>query len=52
MEIASSLKARYVLIIAPREYSQKKIVLKNMGDGTERQIGVDEVVPFLKAEVS
>ncbi|MCP8310305.1 MAG: histidine--tRNA ligase [Candidatus Methylarchaceae archaeon HK01M] len=52
MEVASSLRARYVLIIAPREYSQKEIVLKNMGDGTERRIGVDEVVPFLKAEVS
>jgi len=48
MEVASSLKARYVLILAPREYSQKRIVLKNMIDGTEIQIGIDEVIFFLK----
>ncbi len=51
MEAASSLNAKYVLILAPREYSQKKIVAKNMINGTETQIGIDEIVSFLKANV-
>jgi len=50
MEVASSLNAKYVLIFAPREYSQNKIVLKNMGDGTEEKIGLHEVIPLLKAQ--
>jgi histidyl-tRNA synthetase len=45
------LKARYVLILAPREYSQKKIVLKNMIDRTEIQIGIDEVISFLEEKI-
>jgi histidyl-tRNA synthetase len=51
METASSLNAKYVLILAPREYSEKRIVVKNMIDGTEEQIGIDEIVSFLKANV-
>jgi len=49
MEVASSLNAKYVLILAPREYSQKRIVVKNMIDGTEIQINIDEALSFLKA---
>ncbi len=51
MEVASSLNAKYVLILAPREYSQKKIVAKDMINGTETQIGIDEIASFLKANV-
>jgi histidyl-tRNA synthetase len=52
METASFLNAKYVLILAPREYSQKKIVVKNMIDGTEIQIGIDEAISFLKDRLS
>ncbi|MGC8867783.1 MAG: His/Gly/Thr/Pro-type tRNA ligase C-terminal domain-containing protein, partial [Elusimicrobiales bacterium] len=51
MEMASSLNAKYTLILAPREYSQKKIVVKNMIDGTEVQIGIDESLSFLKDKI-
>jgi histidyl-tRNA synthetase len=51
MEVASSLNAKYVLILAPREYSQKKIVAKNMINGTEVQIRIDDIVSLLKANV-
>ncbi|MCP8321097.1 MAG: hypothetical protein H3Z52_09195, partial [archaeon] len=51
MEVASSLNAKYVLILAPREYAQKRIVVKNMIDGTEIQIGIDEALSFLKANI-
>ncbi len=51
MESASSLNARYVIILAPREYSQNRIVVKNMIDGTEIQINIDEVLSFLKANI-
>ncbi|MCP8315326.1 MAG: histidine--tRNA ligase [archaeon] len=52
MEVASSLNAKYVLILAPREYAEKRIVLKNMIDGTEIQIGIDEALSFLKTGCS
>ena len=51
MESASSLNAKYVMILAPREYAQKRIVVKNMIDGTEMQINIDEVLSFLKANI-
>jgi len=51
MESASSLNAKYVMILAPREYAQKRIVVKNMIDGTEIQIGIDEALSFLKANI-
>ncbi|MGQ9468513.1 MAG: histidine--tRNA ligase [Nitrososphaerales archaeon] len=51
MEFASSLNAKYVLILAPREYAQKRIVVKNMTDGTEIQINIDEAISFLKANI-
>ncbi|MEM3708174.1 MAG: histidine--tRNA ligase [Nitrososphaerales archaeon] len=51
METASSLNAKYTLILAPREYSQKKIIVKNMMDGTEIQIGISDALSFLKDKI-
>lgn len=51
MENASSLNAKYTLILAPREYSQKKIIVKNMINGTEVQIGIDDALSFLKDKI-
>ncbi|NWG09380.1 MAG: histidine--tRNA ligase [Nitrososphaerales archaeon] len=51
IEAASSQNARYTLIVAPREYSQKRIVVKDMLNRTERQINIDKVISFLTERI-
>ncbi|MBI3641956.1 MAG: histidine--tRNA ligase [Thaumarchaeota archaeon] len=42
MEMASNSK--YVIIVAPKEYSSKSVVLRNMKDGTEKQILLESIL--------
>ncbi|MEM1524957.1 MAG: ATP phosphoribosyltransferase regulatory subunit, partial [Nitrososphaerales archaeon] len=48
MEVASSKSVKYVVLIAPREYSEGKVILRDMGSGEERVIKVDELIPYVK----
>jgi histidyl-tRNA synthetase len=49
MEMASNSK--YVLIVAPKEYSSKSVVLRNMKDGTEKQILLESILSDPKASL-
>lgn len=42
MEMASNSK--YVIIVAPKEYSSKSVVLRNMKDGTEKQVLLESIL--------
>jgi len=46
MEISSSSK--FSVIFAPKEFSEKQVVLRNMIDRTEKRISLDELVTNLK----
>lgn len=39
MDLASD--SRYVVIIAPKEYAEKSVVIRNMTDGSEKQVKLD-----------
>jgi histidyl-tRNA synthetase len=39
MEIASNSK--YVIIVAPKEYSDNSIIIRNMKDGSEKKVEID-----------
>ena len=43
MEISSDSK--FCIIFAPKEFSEKQIVLRNMIDRTEKQISLDDLIP-------
>ncbi len=42
MEMSSS--SRFCVIFAPKEFSEKQVVLRNMTDRTEKQISLDELI--------
>ncbi|HKC78767.1 MAG TPA: ATP phosphoribosyltransferase regulatory subunit, partial [Nitrosopumilaceae archaeon] len=42
MEMASNSK--YVIIVAPKEYSTKSVVVRDMKDGTEKQVPVESLL--------
>ena len=42
MEAASDSK--FAIIVAPKEFAEKKLVLRNMSDGTETQISIDDLI--------
>ena len=42
MEMSANLK--YCVIFAPKEFSEKQVVLRNMTDRTEKQISLDELI--------
>ena len=49
MEMASNSK--YVIIVAPKEYSSKSVVLRNMEDGTEKQVLLESILSDPKANL-
>jgi len=49
MEMASNSK--YVIIVAPQEYSTKSVVLRNMKDGTEKQISIESILSDPKSNL-
>ena len=42
MEIASNSK--YVIIVAPKEYADNLIIIRNMKDGTEKQVKIESIL--------
>src|SRR5574337_450884 len=42
MDMASNSK--YVIIIAPKEYSEKSVVVRNMNDGSEKQVKLESIL--------
>ena len=42
MEIASSSK--YVVLVAPQEYADNSVIIRNMKDGSEKQVKVDDML--------
>ena len=49
MEMASN--SIYVIIVAPKEYSTKSVVLRNMKDGTEKQVPIESVLSDPKSSL-
>jgi histidyl-tRNA synthetase len=49
MEIASGSK--YVIIVAPKEYAENCVILRNMEDGSEKQIRTDSVLNEIKSNL-
>jgi histidyl-tRNA synthetase len=42
MESASS--SRYVIIVAPKEYADNSVIIRNMKDGSEKQVKIESVL--------
>jgi len=42
MTMASNSK--FTILVAPKEYAEKNIVLRNMSDGSEKQIPLDSIL--------
>ena len=42
MEMASN--SQFTIIIAPKEYSSKSIIIRNMKDGTEKQLSIESLL--------
>src|SRR3989337_483975 len=49
MELASNSKL--TIIVAPKEYSSKSVVIRNMKDGTEKQIGLESILSDPKSSL-
>jgi histidyl-tRNA synthetase len=49
MEIASNSK--YVIIIAPKEYADDSVIIRNMKDGSEKQVKIDVMFNDLKSSL-
>ncbi len=48
MKAADKVSARYTIIIGEEELKKKVAILKNMEDGSQREIGLDDVLKELK----
>jgi histidyl-tRNA synthetase len=42
MELAS--ESKYSIIVAPKEYANKMLIIRNMSDGSERQIEIESLL--------
>jgi histidyl-tRNA synthetase len=49
MEIASNSK--YVIIVAPKEYADNSVIIRNMRDGSEKQVKIDSMLNDLKSSL-
>ena len=49
METASSSK--YVIIVAPKEYADKLVIIRNMEDGSEKQVKIESVLSNPKSSL-
>jgi histidyl-tRNA synthetase len=43
-QMESASNSKFAIIIAPKEFSSKSIILRNMEDGKEKQVTVDELL--------
>ncbi len=49
MDLASD--SRYVIIVAPKEYGEKSVVIRNMNDGSEKQVKLDVLLSNPKSSL-
>ncbi|HXU96045.1 MAG TPA: histidine--tRNA ligase [Candidatus Nitrosotalea sp.] len=49
MEIASNSK--YVIIVAPKEYADNLVIIRNMRDGSEKQVKIDDMLNDVKSNL-
>ena len=49
MEIASNSK--YAIIVAPKEYADNSVIIRNMRDGSEKQVKIDSMLNDLKSSL-
>lgn len=49
MEIASNSK--FVIIVAPKEYAEKAVIIRNMNDGSEKQVKIIDLLTDLKSNL-
>jgi histidyl-tRNA synthetase len=49
MEIASTSKR--VIIIAPKEYADDYVIIRNMEDGSEKQVKIDALLNDVKSSL-
>ena len=49
MEIASSSK--YVVIVAPKEYASNSVIIRNMRDGSEKQVKIADMLNDVKSNL-
>ncbi|MFZ0184641.1 MAG: histidine--tRNA ligase [Nitrosotalea sp.] len=49
MEIASNSK--YAIIVAPKEYADNSVIIRNMRDGSEKQVKIDVMLNNLKSSL-
>jgi len=43
-QMENSSRSKFCVIFAPKEFSEKQVVLRNMTDRTEKQISLDELI--------
>ena len=43
-QMEMSANSKFSIIFAPKEFSEKQVVLRNMTDRTEKQISLDELI--------
>ena len=43
-QMESASESKFAIIIAPKEFSSKLLILRNMEDGEEKQITVDDLL--------
>jgi histidyl-tRNA synthetase len=49
MEVASNSK--YVIIVAPKEYANNLVIIRNMQDGSEKQVKIDTMLNDIKSSL-
>jgi len=43
-QMAMASNSKFTILVAPKEYAAKKVVLRNMSDGSEKQIPLDSIL--------
>ena len=51
-QIESATSSKYAIIVGSKEFSDNKVVLRNMQDRTEKQISIDELLAHSKSILS
>ena len=48
LDYANGVGARFALLVGEREWAEGKVALKDLGDGTQREVAVEEVPPLIR----
>jgi len=51
-QFESATSSKYAIIVGSKEFSDNKVVLRNMQDRTEKQISIDELLAHSKSILS